>query len=404
MKKYYLLCALSFAALVSCNKTAGDKPYEIKFSWETPSPRVYEHFTDMGNYTILLNDRDVACDDSILAHQDEKIAVPSCTATAKLNSKGEVIMGRNMDIDVSQMPCYIQHLHGSKHDAVIFSYRGPSDKYRYDQMDEIDKDEQWVMSIASGVSDAMNDAGLYLETNIRERDTDYHMDCEGVFPGKKKVCFSMLATLVALNCSTVDEALEYIRNSYDWYGNETHLFAEPYRLNICFMIGDATGNFGLIEFGDNQMHYLPYSPGQANYYMTPALAEYANSGSGFGRLSKALEGLPKCETEQDMMDNMLRNAWRGELLHPGSMGYSDMETSLAVRRATPKDTLQARLEAQLAPIQPLAEQYYKGNEKPLRDNGTVWTSSFNFGVNCHTKHLRLRLWEREDCVIDLQWK
>jgi len=85
------------------------------------------------------------------------------------------------------------------------------------------------------------------------------------------------------------------------------------------------------------------------------------------------------------------------------MGYSDHQSNLNKRRETPAEVLQKEFEEFTAPHQPALKAYYDGDDKPLRDSGSVWTTSFNFGVNCAEKHLFLRLWERDNVIVEYQF-
>lgn len=57
----------------------------------------------------------------------------------------------------------------------------------------------------------------------------------------------------------------------------------------------------------------------------------------------------------------------------------------------------------MVPHQAAAREFYAGNEGPLRDDGTIWTTGFNFGVNCAEKRLVLRLWESDGVIVDYRW-
>ncbi|MBO5567063.1 MAG: hypothetical protein J5934_07590 [Succinivibrio sp.] len=55
--------------------------------------------------------------------------------------------------------------------------------------------------------------------------------------------------------------------------------------NFCFLIGDATGEYGLIELAQDEIRYIPYQFGHANFYITPRWRSIERCGSGEGRLS-----------------------------------------------------------------------------------------------------------------------
>jgi Penicillin V acylase and related amidases len=399
--KIHFLAALAVLSLASCQHAP---KFTYSISWENKNER-HEHFTDMGNY-VLMND---AVDFKDFDLFNERIAAsdvfkPSCTSTAKRNKKGEVIIGRNMDIDISQTPAIITPVTGGKYETIAFTYQGPTKDYNYFDMSLLDKDNVYLGSAAFRASDAMNEKGLYAEVNMREMDDGRDFYCHGTNPGKKRVSLMSATTLIALNCATVKEALAYIADSYDWYTPGFILSEEYCVWTLSILIGDATGEYGIIEFGCDSFRYIPYANGQANYYIHPDYAEYAVEGTGYGRLSAALKGLPDCETELDMMKNMEACFWAKEIRDPGCMGYSDFLGNINDRRAYSEAEMKAGFIKWMEPFQTAANEYYNGNEQPLRDAGDVWTSSFNFGVNCAQKHLLLRFWERDDLIFECWWK
>ncbi len=40
------------------------------------------------------------------------------------------------------------------------------------------------------------------------------------------------------------------------------------------------------------------------------------------------------------------------------------------------------------------------DEKPLRDDGQIWTSSLNVGVNCAEKKMKVRFWENDEVIYE----
>jgi len=379
-----------------------------KINWENKNKK-YNNFTDLGNYVVLLND--CKHDEAAFAKINKVVQERNdangmrCTATVKKNSKGEVVFGRNMDVEISQCPAFVVKVKGAKHTAMAFTYLGSNSKYKYDELEKLDKDSVYLKYLPYVATDAFNETGFFVEVNQREIDKKFLFGEEGSNPkAKERASVISLAALLALNCSTVDEAVEYLKNSYNWYPVnyvKKGGGSEPWGL-ACLM-GDAKGNYGLVEFGKNGVYYTPYQYGQGNYYIHPELAEYTISGSGYGRLAAAQKGLPKCETERDMMDNMKNCMWKREILDPGCMGYSDYKANINDRRAKTQEELKEGFTKFLAPLKPAIEAYYAGNEKALRDDSTVWTTGFNFGVNCATKHLLLRLWEKDSVIYEYQW-
>ena len=48
-------------------------------------------------------------------------------------------------------------------------------------------------------------------------------------------------------------------------------------------------------------------------------------------------------------------------------------------------------------------RFYSGDEQPLRDDGSVWTTTLSFSVNCTQKRLRVKFWEKSDAVMHFRW-
>lgn len=385
-----------------------------KISWENKNVQ-YKHFTDLGNYLVLLNDVDVSvfekANSSIAKYIDRFPG--GCTATVKKNSKGQVVIGRNMDIEISQMPAFAVTVVGGKYKASGFHYFGTVNEYRYDQLKELDEDEEFLNMVPFLLTDVMNEKGLFIEANMRDMDDEYNFYCDGSVP-KPKGRASMLSAMVlaALNCATVPEVVEYLNNSYSWYtlgfdSPETVLGASTDQgtllWNLACIVGDAKGNYGLIEFAKNKVYYIPYANGQGNYYIHPELNAYQLCGCGYGRFAAALKGLEKCETEYDMMENMKECMWKREILDPGVLGYDDFVDNINDRRRVSEEEMKKQVDKIMLPLQAKIKAYYAGDEKPLRDDGSIWTTGFNMGINCAKKHVVLRLWEREDVVFEYQF-
>ncbi len=392
--------ALAFWTAGCAGPRAGQGTYRL--SWDK-EPVAHGHFVDVGNYLLIQEDVLYSEYAAVLENiaQRHDVFRGGCTATAKRNRKGDVILGRNMDVEISQNPAVMTRIVGGPYETVSFYYGGIATPYSYAQLDEIDADLAFLRRCAFNGTDALNEAGLYVEANMREMDAERDLYCPGTNPGKPRACMLSVPALVTANCATVPEALAFLKDSFDWYTLGYH--SVPLRWNLAFMIGDALGNYGLVEFANNRIYFTPCANGQGNYYIHPEIAEYADVGSGYGRLAAALEGLAECETAEDMLHNMEACMWRREILDPGCLGYSDVVDSLKARRASTPEELQRRMEAEMVPHQAAAREFYAGNEKPLRDDGAIWTTGFNFGVNCAEKRLLLRLWENDGVIVEYRW-
>ncbi len=304
-------------------------------TWES---EVVEHkgFRDLGNYVIELPDFTDPSALEVGRLAGNKLAdhgsLPSfgCTAMAKRNSDGEVVIGRNMDLDISQSPAYVFRTTFGKYSNSCVYY-SPGFYLSYEEvqkLDEIDPTMKCMMLMSA--CDCMNEKGLYIEVNLREKNDKLY--CYGLHTsrGEKtrddgtpwselRACTTNVCQLVSQNCATVKEAIEFLNNSYDWYTitPPAGVSLAVSHNNLCFMIGDATGEYGLIEIAQDEVNYLPYQFGQANYYITPKWNALETYGAGHGRLAMVSKVIQPVETLEEAMDAMKPIMWRNETLWLG---------------------------------------------------------------------------------------
>ncbi len=310
----------------------------MKTCEKTWSSQIVEHkgFRDLGNYVIELPDFD---DPGVLEvgrvagnYLSDHGESPyfGCTAMIKKNSKGEVIAGRNMDLDISQCPGYVFKTTMGKYKNFCVSYSpGLYKSYaEVQQMEEIDPTMAAMIMLSS--CDCINEKGLYIEVNLREYTKElccYGMHSsrgektrdDGTSWSELRACTTTVCQYVSQNCATVKEAIEYINNSFDWYtiSPAPGMGMVVNNNNMCWLIGDATGEYGVIEFAQDQLNYLPYQYGQANYYITPKWNALETTGPGHGRLDMVSKVIVPVETLEEAMDAMKPIMWRNETLWVG---------------------------------------------------------------------------------------
>ncbi len=299
---------------------------------------IVEHkgFKDLGNYVIELPDftdpavleRGRLAGNYLADHGESPYF--GCTAMVKKNSKGEIIVGRNMDLDISQSPAYVFKTTMGKYKNFCVSY-SPGFYLPYDEiqkLDEIDPDMAAMIMMSS--CDCINEKGFYIEVNLREYTQE--LCCYGMHSsrGEKtrddgtpwsdlRACTTNVCQIVSQNCATVQEAVEFINNSYDWYtiAPAPGMSLAVSNNNLCCLVGDATGEYGIIEFAQDQINYLPYQFGQANYYLTPKWNALETTGPGHGRLDMVSKVIVPVETKEEAMDAMKPIMWRNETLWIG---------------------------------------------------------------------------------------
>ena len=396
-------------------------------------------FTDMGDYLIWLDDiKSVDFQAAVSYSQvfSDTVEGGLCTACVKKNSAGEVLIGRNNDMDISQCPAYISTTSCGKYKTLSLRYVAP-DLYTYEQfVAEGYKNKEFINLIGFAVSDSINEEGLYVEANARERNDSFYNT--GTNPGKTRVRIDMLVNLITQNCATVKEAVKYVKNELDVYS--TPKKNEEGFTEFAYLMGDATGEYGLLEIAGNKVYYLPYQNGQANYYLNPFCNAIEIKGDGYGRLAQVLEGLEEIETHDEMFCHMKKAMWRDSVLY-ADCSYIDEngEIHFVNNQGEPiedwrSDVYPSQVEAvwgkEAAPLLKLTTrermfpenselilkyckdlyvkngfkekllQYYQGNETPLRDCGDIMTTGLRISVNCRKKKMIVQFFEKEDLTFE----
>lgn len=477
-------CSVSFAA--DAVKAAPVKG--ATYDWEITNKK-FDQFTDLGNYVIDCVPHTSFNFDKALAFANARYdkVIPSlgggCSALATKTDNGDVIIGRNLDLTVSQLPCYITHLKYGKYETINFTYDelGPQDLTYANVLAKGKLDEEYFNALPLLAADSMNSEGLYIEYNMRAYESD--LICYGTNPkAKTRICTISLPFVITSNCATVDEALKFMKEELDIYTMLDKSVASGW--NLCFVIGDATGKYGLIEIANDQIKFLPQQHGQGNYYIYPAFNAISREQSGYGRLQFGLERIDQIQSEEDMAKMMENIMWRNEILNipyacrdengciqfyadakhtiPSLDWRSDNVHMLPVNKFgryvdVNDNTDEAKLVRNLKKcynnyraginmdvnaagareyqeylnrcdlvwahsdcnfedlqkgliqyyketgITDMLNKYYAGDEKPLRDNSNVWTTSLSFSVNCTQKRLNLKFWEHKNTVMHYQW-
>lgn len=290
-------------------------PKGARYKWNVTGKH-YANFTDLGRYVIDCDRHRNFDFEKARMYVNRRCDIHGkmcCTALGTQANNGDVIIGRNLDLTVSQLPCYITHVKHRKYDTLNFTYDEMNDKaIRYDALLYRGAIEpELYNALPMLASDSMNERGLYIEYNMRCYEQQLY--CSGTNPGcPVRICTISLPFAVASNCATVEEALQYMKNQLDLYTLVDQSAASGW--NLCCMIGDAEGNYGLIEIANNEIRYLPRQHGQGNYYIFPAYNSISRDQSGYGRLQFGLERIDRVQNDRQMAALMEQVMWRNEIL------------------------------------------------------------------------------------------
>ena len=282
---------------------------ETSFAWKI-EPKDHGNYTDLGNYVLDLGE--ITMDDVMMGiaevnRRQDLWPAGGCTAIVKRNAKGEVIVGRNQDMEVSNYPAYISHFTGGKYRAVGIFYDNKG-KITYDQYKagaDLPRTDRAAFAMVS--TDAFNEKGLYIQTNMR---TSIGVKSSGTNPDGLRVGEISVGALVAQNAATVKEAVEYARSLNIYSMGDPN---NPMAWGFAFLIGDAEGDYGILEFADNNVYFTPYANGHANYFVAPEMVANDPLGAGYGRLAFALRYLPDAEDEYQMQAAIHEADWVKEI-------------------------------------------------------------------------------------------
>ena len=422
-------------------------------------------YKDLGNYLIELNVEE-ADFEAARAYLDKKLGLddadpfddmptkvdPSvvngagaCTTCGKLNADGEVMIGRNLDNEISVCPAFLIHTSFGKYPTISVRFNN-FDTYTYEEFKETGYlDEEYMNYIPFCVTDAMNSKGLYVEANVRE--PDLYFINTGTNPDKERVLVNMLVQMIAMNCATVEEALDYLKNDINVVSTPYMDMRTPTQYAYC--IGDATGTFGVIEIARNEVRFIPYASAQGNYYLSPTWTAMDVNGSGYGRAERVMDGLENVNTLEEMMEQMKKPMWNQHILYmentyqdedgitrfvddegnPAIDWRSDLANILPVDPETGHVTTdpnagenlssnsntrwmmkEENFEEMKAGIMTVMEAlgwkeklvaYYEGDEMPLREERTIFTTGVSYAVNCAQKTMLIKFWEKEDLTYEI---
>lgn len=218
-----------------------------------------------------------------------------CTAIAK-NIGDNTIIGRNMDLTVSDKPAYVfkTDIKGKyKTINLAYTYRDYAPNYS-DALNGL-KDEFYnILPFIS--DDVLNEKGLYIEVNMRNGEED-KFSCSGTNPdSNERVYMFSLPMYIGLNCATIDEVLEYV--------NTLNIYSKRGYWNYAFLIADTTGRYGVLEFAQNKILWNDGENAQANFYIDKEMNKINDLKAGVGRYNYVKEHVDEVNTKEDMFSLM----------------------------------------------------------------------------------------------------
>ena len=388
MKKLLTLLAtlLIAVSLTGCQK---EKTVKLK--------EVYDHVFDAGTYTEL--DYDYA-EQHFKEHYDNYGG--GCTAVAKVNKAGDTIIGRNMDLNISNKAAYIfrTDVKGCyKTVNLMYTFRDYSPDYEVAK--ETGLTGEFAKMMPFFADDVLNEKGLYVEVNMRYGEFwpngEPKFCCSGTNPDSDTdVYMFTLSRYIGEHCASVDEAIEYVKT--------LNVYSQNGYWNYCFILADATGHYGLLEFAMNEVIWHDMQQAQANFYIDPLLQEIEQYRAGVGRYDAVMAGIDAVESEEDMFNLMdsvsyfqfydYKNCkfdWRSE--NVGALAFA---TNDVVMDDYFKEYLESSMEA-------MSLEVKSKDRQQLRDANEYWESAFTEVINCNKRTLFVRFFEDDNMTYTLSF-
>lgn len=359
-----------------------------------------------------------------------------CSAVTKMID-GHRIVGRNMDLNISHKCAYIVRTNTGKHQtmALAYTFRDYSPDYVDVKKDGID--EHFSKILPFMCDDVMNETGFHVEVNMRHGEVyptgEDMFAVESTNPeGTRRVHMFELPRYLAENCTTVEEAKEYIK-TLDIYSKNGYW-------NYCFIIADATGKASLLEFADTGLsdflelgyqtinwideedlasvdwlktgakgYETPYTLNaiaQCNFYINKYAFLRQDTRSGEGRFLTIQNDIVNVKSKDDMYNLMKKVSYSNfykEYDDCKEHNFDPRTENVGEMRGLTYDLL----------MQPSYENKFKEffndytepirnmtREQKMNDN-KYWESTFTEVVDCMDKSIMVRMFENKDLKFNI---
>ena len=395
MKKYKnIIIAIVITMLLSSLSTyfVSKKIDESKYRGVE---KIYEYVFDAGTYDEL--DYEFA-EEYFKQHYDNYGG--GCTAVAKVNKNNETIIGRNMDLNISNKAAYVfrTDVEGCyKTVNLMYTFRD----YAPDYSDVLENglDEEFSKIMPFLADDVLNEKGLYVEVNMRYGEFwptgEPKFSCSGTNPSSdEKVYMFTLARYIGEHCATVKEALEYVKS--------LNVYSQNGYWNYCFLIADESGDYGVLEFGLNEVIWNDHQQAQANFYIDPNLQSIEELKAGVGRYNKVMEGIDAVESEEDMF-KLIDSVTYFQFYDPENCQFDYRSENVG---ALAFSTYDVCMDDEYKPfideaMSQMSNTVKSLDRQQLRNANEYWESAFTEVINCNKRTLFVRFYEDDNLTLNL---
>lgn len=404
-KPLFLLSITPLVLLTACNAN--------KASMDHPR-RLFDYVVDIG--TITEFDEQTTLD----MLKERFLHTKTGCSSIVTQVDGHNLVGRNMDMTVSEAPIIKFTLDINEYKAIGLTYPvyEEDNEYNYILNNGL---SDYLRNVSPYVApDYLNEEGLYIETNMRSYEVG--LDVTSTNPTSNIDIFLMsFPAYASTRCKNVNEVVE-LANKVNLYTSGLEDEIPPW--NYAFLLADAEGNYGLMEVANNKVIYLPNQNGQANYYVADEFKQNAKFQCGEPRYNALNKDLDKVKTQDDMLKHMensyysyvqgtsnlinapydIRSEW-AECLPINEQGEIDLDNGSLENCTTEWVMDPSRKEELLSIIEESNQECYG---EFLNEDGTwniqilreaygeiddFWISMYSVAVDCNNKSMKIRFFE-----------
>lgn len=331
---------------------------------------------------------------------------------AQTNEDPHLIVGRNMDYGFSKKCAYIiRTAEPNKLKTLGFAYATNKTSPDFDDLKWHGISDEWYRIMPFFCTDIINEKGLYCEIDMRniERDPSTGKSifrCEGTNPSTGvDVHMVALTRFIAANCEDVESAVKYVKQNINVFNNENDW-------NFSFMLADAKGNYGLLEFGYDKVWFEPGVKCQTNYFLNGDPGKNCKNKFGIGRREYLLNHLDEV-TDGWSMFNLINqlsysNVYKGKYCPfdmrsetSDFMPFDEIEYEWLMPDYTEEDH-PTEVKKVYSIINDKLKELWKLSEEERRKLSWYWQSTFTEVIDIPTKTIHIRMFEDNNYVFDFK--
>lgn len=337
------------------------------------------------------------------------ITAGGCSAIVKdigQESDKHLIVGRNMDFGFSKKCAYIVRTdEPGKYKTLGFAYATNQASPDFEEVKKHGIGDEWYRIMPFFCTDVINEKGLYCEIDMRNIEEDDQgrnkFWCDGTNKdrGLPNVHMVALSRFIVNNCEDVDDAITFVRNNINVFNKED-------QWNFSFILADAKGKYGLLEFGHNEIFWEEGQQCQTNYFINGALGTESEEKFGFWRRKYLLDNIGAVTDAKEMFDLMNQvsysNVYKG-LYCPFDMRAEvyDFVSKQDWTKLLSNDEEDIKYCFDNY-INPKLKELWKMPEEERRKQSWYWQSTFTEVVDTKNKTIHIRMFEDDNYVFDFQ--